>query len=212
MRPAPDYGVYLVTDDAARYPRGLPAGVAEAVAGGASVVQYRATTGTRRELYETALLLREQLRASGVPLIINDHLDLALAVDAEGLHIGQNDLPVAVARRLLGPEKLLGLSITAPDQLADVDFEAVDYLGVGPVFATSTKSDAAPALGLDALAAIAARSPLPVVAIGGISSERAGAVFAAGAAGVAVVSALSLARNPREAARELRAARGRGAA
>lgn len=200
----PDYTLYLVTDEPARYANGLLAGVEAAVAGGATVVQYRAPTGTKRELYETARALADLLRPRGVPLIINDHLDLALAVDAAGLHVGQDDLPVQAARRLLGRGKLLGLSITAPGQLDAADVTAVDYLGIGPVFATVSKADAAPALGLEKLAELAARSPLPVVAIGGISFENAAAVFAAGVAGVAVVSALSLSGDPEGAARALR--------
>lgn len=204
---APDYTVYLVTDAAPAYSHGLLANVEAAVAGGATVVQYRATSGTKRELYETACALRELLRPRGVPLIINDHLDLALAVEADGLHVGQNDLPIEVARRLLGKQRILGLSITAPEQLGEFDPALVDYVGIGPVYPTSSKSDAAPALGLETLAQLVRRSPVPVVAIGGISLERAPAVFAKGVAGVAVVSAISFAADPAGAARALRDAR-----
>jgi len=200
-----DYTLYLVTDAPERYAHGLLAGVEAAVAGGASIVQYRATTGTRRHLYETACALHDLLRPRGVPLIINDQIDLALAVDAEGVHVGQNDLPVDIVRRMLGPRKLIGLSITAPEQLATASPEIVNYLGIGPVFPTISKDDAAPALGLESFAQLTARTPLPVVAIGGISRENASAIFAAGAAGLAVVSALSLATDPAAAARALRA-------
>ena len=202
----PDYTLYLVTDAPARYPRDLLAGVEDAVAGGASIVQYRATSGTRRELYDSARALAALLRPRGVPLIINDHVDLALAVSADGVHVGQNDLPPAVVRRLLGPERLIGLSLTAPGQLDTLDPTGIDYLGIGPVFATASKTDAAAALGLDALARMVARSPLPVVAIGGISIQRAPAVFATGVAGIAVVAALSAALDPTAAALALRAA------
>jgi len=204
---ATDYTLYLVTDAPQRYPHGLLAGVEAAVAGGASIVQYRATTGTRRHLYETACALRDLLRPHGVPLIINDHVDLALAIDADGVHVGQTDLPVDVVRRLLGPGKLLGLSITAPEQLASVPLGLVDYLGIGPVFPTLSKDDAAPALGVEALARLTARSSWPVVAIGGIGRDNAAAVFAASVAGIAVVSALSLAADPASVARALRAAK-----
>jgi len=199
-----DYTLYLVTDAPERYAHGLLAGVEAAVAGGASIVQYRATTGTRRHLYETACALHDLLRPRGVPLIINDQIDLALAVDAEGVHVGQNDLPVDVVRRMLGPRKLLGLSITAPEQLATASPEIVDYLGIGPVFPTISKDDAAPALGLEQLALLTARTTLPVVAIGGINLENAPSVFSAGVAGLAIVSALSLATDPAAAARALR--------
>ncbi|PTY03731.1 thiamine phosphate synthase [Opitutaceae bacterium EW11] len=202
-----DYSVYLVTDEADRYSNSgaLLANVKAAVEGGVSMVQYRAPHASGRELHETALALRKLLRPLGVPLIVNDRVDLALAVDADGVHVGQGDLPVAVVRRLLGPGKIVGLSITHESQLEAVSREEVDYLGVGPVYPTGSKSDAAPAMGIDALARIVRRSSLPVVAIGGISLERAPAIFAAGAAGVAVVSAISYATDPSAAARALRA-------
>ncbi len=215
MHPKTDYTLYLVTDAVARYqPEGnraaLLRSVEAAVGGGATIVQYRAAEGAKLERYETALALRDLLRSRTVPLIINDHIDLALAVDADGAHVGQSDLPVSVARKLLGPDKILGLSITHAAQLGapEITSAAVDYLGIGPVFPTISKDDAAPALGLDALARMTARArPLPVVAIGGITLENAAAIFAAGAAGIAVVSALSAAANPAAAARAFRALR-----
>jgi thiamine-phosphate pyrophosphorylase len=203
----PDYTLYLVTDAPDRYPAGLLAGVAAAVAGGASIVQYRATTGTRRQRYETACALRDLLRPHGVPLIINDQVDLALAIDADGVHVGQNDLPIEVVRRLIGSKKLLGLSITAAAQLEAIPAKTVDYVGIGPVFPTISKDDAAPALGLEQLARLTARATLPVVAIGGINLENAAKVFGAGVAGLAVVSALSLASDPSAIARSLRKAK-----
>jgi thiamine-phosphate pyrophosphorylase len=205
-RASPDYTLCLVTDQAARYPQGLLTHVEAAVAGGVTWVQFRATSGTKKELYRTACALRDLLQSLDVPLIINDHVDLALAVGADGAHVGQNDLPVTVARKLLGRDRLLGLSITDPSKLDDVDFADVDYLGVGPVFPTTSKADAAPDLGLERLAAIVACSLRPVVAIGGISVGRIPAVFATGAAGVAVVSALSTASDATTAARALRTA------
>jgi len=202
---AVDYTLYLVTDAPERYPHGLLEGVEAAVAGGASIVQYRATAGTRRHLYETACALRDLLQPRHVPLIINDQVDLALAVDADGVHVGQNDLPVDVVRRVIGPGKLIGLSITSPEQLDAIRTKTVDYLGLGPVFPTISKDDAAPALGLQQLASLAARTSLPTVAIGGISLGNAAAVFATGVTGLAVVSALSLVPDPAAAARALRA-------
>jgi len=199
-----DYTLYLVTDAPERYAHGLLAGVEAAVAGGATVVQYRATTGTKRHLYATACALRDLLRRHRVPLIINDQVDLALAVDADGVHVGQNDLPPDIVRRSIGPSKLLGLSITAPNQLDAIPPDTVDYLGLGPVFPTISKDDAAPALGLELLARLTARASLPVVAIGGINLENASSVFATGVAGVALVSALSLAADPTATARALR--------
>lgn len=199
-----DYSVYLVTDAPERYPSGLLAGVEAALAGGVTVVQYRASSGSGRARYETARALRDLTRARGVPLIVNDDVSLALAIDADGVHVGQADMPVSVVRRLIGGDKLLGLSITAAAQLDDVP-TGVDYLGVGPVFPTISKADAAVALGLDELARITRRAGKPVVAIGGITLANAAAVWAAGVRGLAVVSAFSLARDPAAVARALRA-------
>jgi thiamine-phosphate pyrophosphorylase len=202
-----DYTLYLVTDTPERYPDGLLASVEAAVVGGASIVQYRTTTGTRRQLYETARALHDLLRPRGVPLIINDQVDLALAIEAEGVHVGQNDLPAEVVRTMIGSKRLLGLSITTAAQFDTIPAKTVDYLGIGPVFPTISKDNAAPALGLEQLARLAARTQLPVVAIGGISLENAAAVFAAGVAGLAVISALSRAKDPLAVARSLREAK-----
>jgi thiamine-phosphate pyrophosphorylase len=200
-----DYTVYLVTDAPERYVGDLIANVEAAVRGGASVVQYRATSGSGRARYETALELRKLTTRASVPFIINDDVSLALAVDADGVHVGQSDLPPDVVRRLIGPRKLLGLSITAAVQLETVPPD-IDYLGVGPVFPTGSKADAAAALGLLELARIVASARRPVVAIGGINLSNAAEVFRAGANGVAVVSAFSYAGDPAEVARALRSA------
>lgn len=203
----PDYTLYMVTDMPAAYKKGFLASVEAAVSGGAGVVQYRAEDGTKRELYENAIALRYLLKRLGVPLIINDHVDLALAVDADGVHVGQGDLPAAVVRRLIGKEKLLGLSTTNREQILAVDKTIVDYIGIGPVFPTQSKRNAAPAIGIARLAELAALAPVPSVAIGGISAERAPSVHASGVSGIAVVSALSYAEDVQAAARGLIAAR-----
>ncbi|MBN2233568.1 MAG: thiamine phosphate synthase [Opitutales bacterium] len=203
---APDYTLYLVTDDPKAYSSSIFDGVEAAIHGGATMVQYRASGGSGRYQYETALRLKERLSQLGIPLIVNDRLDLALAVDADGLHVGQNDLPVQVARRLLGKQRILGLSITDPRQLESVDYSIVDYLGAGPVFATATKTDAAPAMGLDTLSKITRQSKVPVVAIGGINLSNAKSVFDAGVHGLAVVSALSRSQDPQTTARRFRLA------
>ncbi len=205
--PSLDYTLTLVTDVPGRYRTSLLDHVAAALEGGVSIVQFRDTSPAKGRLYATAHALRDLTRACGVPLLINDHIDLALAVDADGAHVGQSDLPVDVARRLLGRGKILGLSVTNLAEFLAADLDVVDYLGVGPIFPTGSKADAAPATGLPLLAEIAARSTRPVVAIGGITLERARDVFAAGVAGVAVIAALSQATDPAEAARRLRAAR-----
>jgi thiamine-phosphate pyrophosphorylase len=157
---------------------------------GATVVQLRAPNWKKRQWLETAIELKAVLEPLGVPLIINDHIDIALAVDADGVHVGQDDLPAEAARRLIGPEKWLGLSISNAEEMASVPYEAVDYLGIGPVYPTGTKLDAAPATGLADFADLVAKSWRPVVAIGGIQIGNCQPLFQAGAKGIAVVSAI----------------------
>jgi len=157
---------------------------------GASVVQLRAPYWKKRQWLETAIELKHVLDPLGVPLIINDQVDIALAVDAGGVHVGQDDLPPHEARRLIGPDKWLGLSVSNGDELAAVPPGLVDYLGIGPLYPTATKSDAAPATGLPAFAELVAATSLPVVAIGGLSLDNCLQPLQAGACGVAVVSAI----------------------
>ncbi len=203
-RPAFDPGVYLVTDRAALGGRPLVDVVDLAVAGGVSMVQVREKDATAREFVELARTLAGLLRARGVPLLVNDRVDVALAVGADGVHVGQDDMHPADVRALVGPEALVGLSVTGTADVRAARGLPVDYLGVGPVFATATKKDAGAPLGLDGLAAMIALAEVPVVAIGAIGSDNAAAVMARGAAGVAVVSAVCAASDPREAAAALR--------
>lgn len=210
MRPPFDLGLYLVTDRRLCAARGLEATVAEAVAGGVTLVQLRDDDTPLPELVGLARALRAVLAGSGVPLIVNNHVDVAVAAAAEGLHVGQGDLAPARARQALGPGPILGLSITDPLQLATVDQAVVDYLGVGPIFATATKADAAEPMGLAGLAVCRARTGLPIVAIGGIDAGNAASVLAAGADGAAVVSAVCGTPDPRVAAGILARAVARG--
>lgn len=205
MRRRFDPSLYLVTDHRLPFARQLEV-VEAALAGGVTMVQLRNPHLPARMLVEQARALRELLEPRGLALIVNDRADVAFAAGAAGVHLGQSDLPVAAARAVLGPAAIIGLSITAPEQMDALDAAALDYLGVGPVFATGTKPDAAPPLGLETLAAIARRSPLPVVAIGGIGTGNAAEAARAGVAGLAVVSAISAAADPAAASRALRAA------
>jgi thiamine-phosphate pyrophosphorylase len=198
-----DLALYLVTDHRQPFDA-VRATVRAAVAGGVTIVQLRNPDLGGRALLEQALALRDDLAPLGVPLLVNDRVDVARAAGVAGVHVGQSDLPARAAREILGPDAIVGLSITAADQLAAVDPAAVDYLGVGPVFATGSKPDAAAALGLDGTRAVATATALPTVAIGGLDIANVAAVMATGVDGLCVVSAISGAGDPAAAARALR--------
>ncbi|MEK0082700.1 thiamine phosphate synthase [Benzoatithermus flavus] len=195
--------LYLVTDRAMCARLGIERVVADAVAGGVTLVQLRDDVTPAAELVAIGRRLKALLAPADVPLIVNNRLDVALACGADGIHVGQSDAPPAEARARLGERAILGLSITDPVQLGSVDPALVDYLGVGPIFATATKEDAAPAMGLAGLAAARAATTLPIVAIGGIAEGNAAEVVRAGADGIAVVSAICAADEPRAAAERL---------
>lgn len=196
--------LYLVTDEACKCRNGLLETVKKAVAGGVTIVQYRTVKTSHEALLSEVLPLRDFLRSVRIPLIINNNINLALEIGAEGIHIGQNDAPVAEARKLIGPGKILGLSVSTPEQMAAVDPALVDYVGCGPVFPTISKRNAPKDIGIEGWTALAARCPTPIVAIGGLDAERAKAIRATGLAdGVAVVSAICAAEDPRQAARNL---------
>lgn len=199
-----DYSLYLVTDAALSLGRGSLEIVGAAIAGGVTVVQYREKSSSTRLMLEEARALAALCRSKGIPFIVNDRLDLALAVDADGLHVGQDDMPVALARRLLGPGKILGVSVGSVEEARQARAEGADYLGASPVFDTPTKTDAPRALGLDGLRALAAAIDLPIVAIGGINARNAAQILEAGASGLAVVSAIVSMPDPESAARALR--------
>jgi len=196
----------LVTDAAACGHRDLADVVRAAVRGGVTCVQLREKDLPTREFLARARLLKEVLAEAPtpVPLIINDRLDVALASGADGVHVGQTDMPPSVIRRYL-PHAIIGLSVESLAHAHAVRDQAlpVDYLGVSPIFSTPTKPDAATPLGLQGLAAIRALSSLPLIAIGGIGPSNAADVLTAGANGIAVVSAICSAASPEEAARRL---------
>jgi len=197
------YQLCLVTDSALANGRSLAGIVAAAVKGGVTLIQLREKTASTRAFIEQARVLKRLLAPLRVPLLINDRIDVALAAGADGAHVGQQDMPVALARQLLGPAAIIGLSITELGQVRDRDVELADYLGVGPIFAQSTKLDATPPLGLDGLAEVRRATGKPIVAIGGVSAANADAVRSAGADGIAVVSAIMGADDPRAAAAAL---------
>ena len=195
--------LYLVTDEALAGGRPLAGIVGRAVDGGVTCVQLRAKAATSRALLAQAQELLAILRPRGVPLIVNDRLDIALAAGADGVHVGQEDLPCDRVRRLAPPGFCVGVSVSSEAEARAAEAAGADYLGVSPVFDTPTKRDAPPATGLDGLRRIRAATRLPLVAIGGIHAGNCAAVRAAGADGLAVVSAIMAADDPAAAARRL---------
>ena len=196
--------LYLVTDRDLSLGRSLEEVVSEAVAGGVTIVQLREKDASTGEFVELAFRLKEILKQYNVPLIINDRVDVALAVDAEGLHIGQSDMPYEIARKLLGPDKIIGLSVENMDDLLEANKLDVDYVGISPVYGTPTKTDTAEPFGLEGLRRAVGLSVHPTVAIGGMNADTIADVMAAGTDGVAVVSAICAAESPRLAAKELK--------
>ena len=206
MKPAIDLRLMLVTDAAMTARLGLVATVRAAVDGGVTIVQLRDKQASDDDMIALARALRAGLAPLGVPLIVNDRPWVAKAAHADGVHVGQDDGDSRAARRLLGPDAIVGLSVTRASEVGTVDAGVVDYVGLGPVFASATKADAALPLGVDGLREVGATLPVPFVAIGGIDAANAGAVIAAGAVGIAVVSAICAAPDPRASAAVLRAA------
>ena len=177
---------------------------AAAVRGGVSCVQLREKNLSTRKFLAKALMLKKLLAPHGVPLVINDRIDIALACDAEGVHLGQSDLPVDKARRLLPPGIFIGFSVETLDEVLHSATLPLDYLGVSPIFSTPTKTDTKNAWGLDGLAAVRAATQLPLVAIGGIHVGNAREMLRAGADSLAIVSVICAADDPRGAAANLR--------
>lgn len=189
MKAQPDYSIYLVTDDGCLQGRALIDCVREALEGGVTLVQYRAKTASSAEMYAKALQLKALCDSFNVPLIINDRLDIAMAVGAAGVHLGQDDLPCAAARKLLGEDYIIGVSAHNPAEAKAALQSGADYLGCGAVFGTATKADVKK-LGTDGLAAICKAKGLPVVGIGGVTADNYREVRAAGADGAAIVSGI----------------------
>lgn len=196
--------LYLVTDRPLSLGRPLEEIVEGAVEGGVTIVQLREKEAPTGEFVALAKRLKAVLAPLGIPLIINDRVDVALASDADGVHIGQSDMPYEDARRLLGPDKIIGLSVENFEDLERANALDVDYVGISPVYGTPTKSDTAEPFGLEGLRRAVAMSVHPTVAIGGMNSSTIAEVMQAGADGVAVVSAICSAPSPRKAAEELK--------
>jgi thiamine-phosphate pyrophosphorylase len=179
------------------------------VAGGATLIQLRDKLGSTRRMIEEARAIHAVLAGTGVPLVINDRVDVALAAGADGVHVGQDDMPAQDARRLLGPKAIIGLSIKSVAQANAAPLDAIDYAGIGGVYATTSKDNPDPPIGIaglrEVVAALRARKHgLPICGIAGIDASNAAPVIASGADGVAVISALSMKDDPEAAARQLR--------
>jgi thiamine-phosphate pyrophosphorylase len=196
--------LYFVTDGRAAGSRSLVQLTRAAVQGGATAVQLRKKIGSTRDILELGLVLLELTRAAGVPFIVNDRVDIALALGADGVHVGQDDLPARDVRRLIGPERILGVSAGTVAEARQAQADGADYIGAGDVFGTLSKPDAGPPIGLSGLREIVGAVTIPVVGIGGITEANAASVTEVGAAGVAVISAIARSSNPEDAARCLR--------
>lgn len=174
-----------------------------AISGGADTIQFRQKNGPTRWMVETACEIRNICRSGGVPFIVNDRLDVALASEADGVHLGQDDFPIALARKLLGEDRIIGGSAGNVEEALACLSQGADYVGFGPVYSTSSKPDAGPAGGIALLKEVVSSVPIPVVAIGGINVMNGQAVMDAGAWGIAVISSVCCQKDPEEAARSL---------
>jgi thiamine-phosphate pyrophosphorylase len=201
-RPRLPQGVYLILDPAVSF-RPLDEIVTLGLAAGVRVFQLRAKTLAAGKVYTLAATLAPLVQNSGGCFIVNDRCDIALAVGADGVHLGQQDLPLADARMVVGQKMLIGLSTHTVEQAVQAETEGADYIGFGPIFPTTTKSDPDAVVGLEGLRQVRARLRLPIVAIGGITAHTAGDVVRDGADGVAVVSAVMAAPDPGSAIADL---------
>jgi thiamine-phosphate pyrophosphorylase len=181
-----------------------------AIAGGADTIQFRQKHGSTRELIETAKAMKELCAGAGIAFIVNDRIDVAMASDADGVHLGQDDFPIELARKLLGGNKIIGGSAGNIEEALKCAAEGADYIGFGPVYATGSKEDAGPATGIEVMKNLSRVVSLPVIAIGGVNSENITEIISAGAHGVAVISAVCCSEDPVSATRILKEALAHG--
>jgi thiamine-phosphate pyrophosphorylase len=198
-----DWRLCFIADSEAAAGRDLFQLIGEAVAGGATSIQLRGKKWTGRDFIEKGVKVVQFLRPKKIPLIINDRVDIALACEADGVHLGQDDMPLPYGRKILGKNRLIGISAKTADEAVAAERDGADYIGVGPIFITLSKDDSGPEVGLAGLRKVRAKVKIPILAIGGISPANAAEVIRAGADGVAVISAITGAENPRSAAAEL---------
>lgn len=203
MRAKFDLRLYLVTDRELALGRPLTDVVEKALKGGVTMVQLREKKATTRRFLQEVMDVKKILQPYNTPLIVNDRVDIALATDADGVHLGQSDMPWQMARKILGPEKIIGLSIESIKQLEEANSADIDYIGISPVFTTPTKKELEKGLGIPGTREIASQSRHPAVAIGGINIENVKDVMATGVDGISVVSAICSASDPEASARDL---------
>ncbi len=189
MKTKVDYTLYLVTDRELMSTKTLEEAVEQAILGGCTLVQLREKTASSREFYQTALNIKAITDKYKVPLIINDRVDIALAIDADGVHVGQSDLPATIVRKIIGKDKILGVSAGCAEKAIEAQREGADYIGVGALFSTSTKTDAK-SVSKETLMKIIKEVSIPVVGIGGINEQNAAQLKNTGIDGIAVVSAI----------------------
>jgi len=199
-----DYSLYLVTDRELSRGRTTLEVVQAAVRGGVTCVQLREKSHPTRELVEDALKIKDFLRVHNIPLIINDRVDVAMAVQADGVHLGQTDMPLETAKAILNDSMIIGISAESVEDAVKAEKGGADYISVSPVFATPTKTDTSPPLGLEGIKIIRQQVQIPIVGIGGLNKDNCADVIRCGADGIAVVSAIVSADDPEKAARELR--------
>ncbi|MBL4933787.1 thiamine phosphate synthase [Clostridium paridis] len=198
-----DYTLYLVTDRDMLKNRNIVEAVEEAILGGVTLVQVREKDISTSEFYKVASEIKEITSKNNVPIIINDRIDIALAIDADGVHVGQSDMPASIARKLIGPDKILGVSTATIDEAIKAEKEGADYLGVGAVFSTTTKDDARN-VSLELLKEIKETVNIPIVAIGGINSKNVDKLKESNVDGVAVISDILAKEDIKQAARDIK--------
>jgi len=203
MRVGIDWRLCFIADSEAARGKDILQLIAQAVEGGVTIVQLRGKKWTSREFLEVGMKAVRLLKPKKIPLIINDEVHIALACKASGVHLGQGDMPLRCARELMGKERIIGISVSSADEALAAEKGGSDYIGVGPVFATLSKKDIGSPLGLAGLREIRQKVKIPILAIGGISVANVADVIASGADGVAVISAIAAATDPKKAATEI---------
>ena len=200
-----DYSLYLVTDRALSLGRSNFEVIQAAVRGGVTLVQLREKEKTTKEFYQEGLEIRAYLKSRNIPLIINDRIDITLALDAEGVHLGQEDMPIDIARKILGPKKIIGASVFTPEEAETAEALGADYLSLSPIFITQTKPELIQHLGIEGIPPLRQVVQIPVVGIGSLNQANAYEAVKTGLDGVAVVSAICSQEDPRAAAAAIKA-------